>query len=113
MQTFAHLHHPGVDELLVECIHLGQHLGAGELTSFRRIVGFHENQDSHTELLSIHSLPFGLKALKANIVHTDNLPEHSRGLSKLRAAAGWLRLSRSMAVMVLPGRDTRSRRQRP
>src|SRR5687768_3448766 len=51
MQTFAHLHHAGVDELLVEFIHLGEHLGARELTSFRRIVGFHENQDSHTELL--------------------------------------------------------------
>ena len=75
MQTFAHLHHAGVDELFVEFIHLGQHLGAGQLTSFRRVIGFHENQDSHAELLSIQSLPFRFKTLKANTVHTQNLAE--------------------------------------
>ena len=59
MQTFAHLHQAGVDELLVEFVHLGEHLGARQLTSFRRVIGFHENKDSHTELLFIDSLRFG------------------------------------------------------
>ena len=57
MQIFAHLHHAGVDELFVEGIHLGEHLGAGQLTSFRRAIGFHENKDSRTELLFDQSLP--------------------------------------------------------
>ena len=57
MQTFAHLHYAGVDELFVEGIHLGKHLRGGQLTSFRRAIGFHENKDPHAELLFIHSLP--------------------------------------------------------